>query len=81
METILDFTAVQTVIYSIACFIRFSDSYMDTISMAISCGGDVDTTAAIAGAISGAYLGYDKLPKDIIPYINDQRCKNINYKL
>lgn len=71
----IGFTAVQTVIYSLICFIRFSDSYMDTISMAISAGGDVDTVGAISGAISGAYLGYDKLPKDIIPYINDQGVK------
>lgn len=35
-------------------------------------GGDTDTTCAIAGALAGAYFGYDKFPKDWISTV--ERC-------
>jgi len=51
--------SVPTAIYS---FLRQPRSYKDTVIYAISLGGDTDTIASMAGAISGAYLGLDALP-------------------
>ena len=45
---------------------------MDAISLSISVGGDVDTTAAMTGALSGAYLGINALPQKLSKMINDQ---------
>ena len=39
---------------------------------AIAVGGDVDTTAAMAGAVSGAYLGLDAIPSGLTRHLNDQ---------
>lgn len=54
-----------------ACF-RSPDDYMETMRTSIAVGGDVDTTAAMAGAISGAYLGLGALPMDLAQRVTDQ---------
>jgi poly(ADP-ribose) glycohydrolase ARH3 len=51
--------SVPTAIY---CFLTQPQSYRDTVTYAISLGGDTDTIAAMAGAISGAYLGIEAIP-------------------
>lgn len=35
-------------------------------------GGDVDTTAAMAGAIVGARVGYSAIPKELSSRVHDQ---------
>lgn len=41
-------------------------SFSSIIKTIISAGGDADTNAAITGAVIGAYVGYNCLPKDWI---------------
>ncbi|MFW6102232.1 MAG: ADP-ribosylglycohydrolase family protein [Chloroflexota bacterium] len=53
--------SVPTAIY---CFLRQPQAYKDTVIYAISLGGDTDTIAAMAGAISGAYLGIEAIPSE-----------------
>ena len=52
-----------SVLWSLYSFLRSPDDYWETVCTAIVVGGDVDTTAAMAGAISGAYLGLDAIPE------------------
>ena len=47
----------ESVLWSLYAFLSSPDNYLNTIRTAIAVGGDVDTTAAMAGAISGSYLG------------------------
>jgi len=61
-----------TVLWSLYSFLHSPESYLETIATAVGIGGDVDTTAAMAGAISGAYLGIDKLPGELIPHLTDE---------
>ena len=49
---------------AIYCFLRQPKSYKDCVIYAISLGGDIDTIAAMAGAISGAYLGIETMPEE-----------------
>jgi poly(ADP-ribose) glycohydrolase ARH3 len=42
------------------------DSYENTISRAITMGDDTDTLAAIAGALSGARLGVQGIPQQLL---------------
>ena len=42
------------------------------IAALFAVGGDVDTTAAMAGAISGAYNGLAHLPGDLMLGLNDR---------
>lgn len=51
--------AVPAAIYSFLCH---PASFRDTVRFAIGLGGDTDTIAAMAGAISGAYLGEHAIP-------------------
>ncbi len=63
---------ISSVIWSIYSFLRTPDNYWETICTAISVGGDVDTTAAMAGAISGAYLGLDAIPFHLLHHLTDR---------
>jgi len=45
-----------------------------TISAIINCGGDTDTTAAIAGALAGATVGVEGIPIDWIEDLIDWPC-------
>jgi hypothetical protein len=63
---------VSSVLWSLYSFLRSPDDYWETIRTAISPGGDVDTTAAMAGAISGAHLGLEAIPHDLALRLTDQ---------
>ena len=63
--------AHRSVPTAIACFAMNPDSYIDTVSAAISLGGDTDTLAAMAGALSGAWLGVSKIPRHLIERLED----------
>lgn len=43
-------------------FLRYPSSYEDCLYCAIMHGGDRDTLGAMAGALSGAYLGFEAIP-------------------
>lgn len=63
---------VGSVLWSLYSYLRSPDDYFQTICTAIQPGGDVDTTAAMAGAISGARVGVEGLPQALIRKVNDQ---------
>ena len=48
--------AHRSVVTAIACFASAPENYGDAIGLAIGQGGDTDTLAAMAGAISGAII-------------------------
>ena len=58
--------ALHSVPTAIAGFALTPESYEETISNVIFLGGDTDTLAAMAGALSGAYLGANRLPSRLI---------------
>ncbi len=61
-----------SVLWSIYAFLHTPEDYMETIYTAIEVGGDVDTTGAMAGAISGAYLGIDEIPHELSVLVHDK---------
>ena len=62
---------IPSVLWSLYSFLRTPDDYWETVSTAIIAGGDVDTTAAMAGAISGAHVGVKRLPGELAQQVND----------
>ena len=58
-------------LWSLYSFLKNADDYLETIYTAISAGGDTDTTAAMAGAMSGARLGLDAVPADLAYRLTD----------
>lgn len=58
--------ALQSVPTAIASFALTPESYEETICNVIFLGGDTDTLAAMAGALSGAYLGIAGLPARLV---------------
>jgi ADP-ribosylglycohydrolase len=61
-----------SVLWSLYSFLSSTKDYWETICTAIAVGGDVDTTAAMAGAISGAYLGLDAIPRQWARHVTDR---------
>jgi ADP-ribosyl-[dinitrogen reductase] hydrolase len=53
---------VETVASAFFCFLRTPGDFEETASRAAGGGLDADTTAAVAGAISGAYNGLEAIP-------------------
>ncbi len=63
--------AVPTTLASLYCFLASTEDYPATIERALRVGGDVDTIAAIAGAISGAHNGISAIPRALIDTLID----------
>ncbi|HEY7308109.1 MAG TPA: ADP-ribosylglycohydrolase family protein [Gemmataceae bacterium] len=63
--------AVESVPTAIASFALTPDSFEATISHVIFLGGDTDTLAAMAGALSGAYLGVARLPQRLLELLEN----------
>jgi ADP-ribosylglycohydrolase len=61
-----------SVVWSLYAFLHTPDDYWATLCTAIGVGGDTDTMAAIAGAISGARLGPGVLPDRLVERLNDR---------
>jgi ADP-ribosylglycohydrolase len=61
-----------SVLWSLYSFLRSPDDYWETITTAIWAGGDTDTMAAMAGAISGARLGPGSLPPSLLSRLTDR---------
>lgn len=63
---------IGSVLWSLYAFLKTPENYLETVCTAIAVGGDVDTTAAMAGAISGAYLGLEAIPTSLAQCVTDQ---------
>ena len=63
--------AADSVVTAVACFGLTPHSYELTIANAILLGGDTDTIAAMAGAISGAFLGRQAIPQMLVDRLED----------
>jgi poly(ADP-ribose) glycohydrolase ARH3 len=55
-------SATEAVPMALYCFLRHPGSYAQVIHDAVYMGGDTDTIASMAGAISGAFLGSEAIP-------------------
>lgn len=63
--------ALHSVPTAIASFALTPDSFEQTITNVILLGGDTDTLAAMAGAVSGAHLGASRLPRRLVDLLED----------
>ena len=64
--------AQHSVVTAIGCFSLFPDSYVDTVANCVLLGGDTDTIAAMAGAISGTHLGVQEIPPSWLERLEDE---------
>jgi ADP-ribosylglycohydrolase len=59
----LSLRAVESVPAALAAFL-LTHSFRETVISAVNLGGDTDTIGAMAGAVAGAYYGYDQIPQE-----------------
>jgi poly(ADP-ribose) glycohydrolase ARH3 len=58
--------ADESVVTALACFAADPASYENVVARAIGLSDDTDTVAAMAGAVSGAYLGIGAVPARLL---------------
>lgn len=61
-----------SVLWALYAALRHPDDIVEAIAVAIAPGGDVDTTAAMAGAIVGAAVGEGALPAVFVERVHDR---------
>jgi ADP-ribosylglycohydrolase len=61
-----------SVAWSLYAALRCPADYEEAIATAIAVGGDVDTTAAMTGAIVGAAVGLGGLPRELAVLVHDR---------
>ena len=64
--------AHEAVPMALYCFLRHPQSYAQVLHEAIFVGGDTDTIACMAGAISGAFLGSAAIPANWLAAFRDE---------
>lgn len=62
---------LSSVVWALYAFLKHPDDYIEAVAVAIEAGGDVDTTAAMAGALVGARHGLVAIPKPLTLHLND----------
>ena len=63
--------AEPTALAALYAFLKSPGDFVGTIDCALRIGGDVDTIAAIAGAISGARNGVGAIPRTLVDGVKD----------
>ena len=66
-------TAHESVPMALYCFLRHPNSFEEVIHEAVFAGGDTDTIACMAGAISGAFLGASAIPQRWLAAVREER--------
>jgi poly(ADP-ribose) glycohydrolase ARH3 len=59
----LSLRAIESVPAAIGAFVLTS-SFREAVVLAVNLGGDTDTIGAMAGAVAGAYYGFDQIPQE-----------------
>ncbi len=59
----LNLKAIESIPPAIGAFL-LTETFEDAVILAVNLGGDTDTIGAMAGAIAGAYYGYDLIPQE-----------------
>lgn len=65
--------ALEAVPAALYAFLAFPESFEDAVVYAVGLGGDTDTIGAMAGALSGAYLGVSYIPDRWLDALEDDQ--------
>ncbi len=70
-EPIITPFVIPTVLASLWCVLSNPNSWSGAVASAIRLGGDVDTLGAIVGALMGARLGIESIPRHLVEAVVD----------
>lgn len=75
--------ARSSVLWSLYCLMTHPTDVWSAIALAIMPGGDVDTTAAMAGAMVGSHVGIGNFPKralrEVAPLVHDGKAPRYDW--
>jgi ADP-ribosylglycohydrolase len=66
--------AIESVLAAIYCFLKSPVDFKQTVANAVNVEGDSDSIGAMAGALSGAYNGIDRLPKELLDGLKNREA-------
>ncbi len=70
-----------TVPLAFSCFLH-TNSFAEAVATAVRLGGDTDTTAAITGALAGAYYGLEGIPEAWVQGVEaSERLRDLDARL
>jgi hypothetical protein len=61
-----------SVLWGLYAFLMYPENYLEAVCLALAAGGDVDTTAAMTGALVGARVGLVGIPRAMAVLVHDQ---------
>ena len=61
--------ASETLAIAMTMFYAAKGDYVESVKGAVNCGRDNDSSASVAGAVSGAFCGLDKIPAEWIKLV------------
>ena len=67
----VNITAQESVPIAIYNFLSNATNFYEVLYSSIRCGGDTDTIACMSGALAGAFLGIEKIPKEWVGILED----------
>jgi ADP-ribosyl-[dinitrogen reductase] hydrolase len=65
--------ALAVIPAAIYCFLKSPEDFESTVTMGVNTSGDSDSIASMAGAISGAYNGYARIPQPLISGLHERK--------
>lgn len=76
------FSSEEALAIGIYCSLVCEDDFKNAITLAVNHDGDSDSTGAITGNILGAYLGIEKIDKNLIDFVElSEEIKELAYDL
>ncbi|MEO7994783.1 MAG: ADP-ribosylglycohydrolase family protein [bacterium] len=63
---------LESIPAALFCFLQSPSNFESTITTAVNAGGDTDSIAAIAGALSGAFNGSSRIPQRYLSELEHQ---------
>ncbi len=70
---------IPTVLAALFAFLRTPADWIESVRWVIAVGGDVDTTGAITGALSGTFNGVKAIPSRLARQVNDRGYYGYDY--
>jgi hypothetical protein len=70
---------IPTVLVALYAFLRTPADWVESLCWVIALSGDVDTTGAITGAVSGAFNGVGAIPPELARQVNDRGRYGYDY--
>jgi len=65
------YSVLETLFAALFAFLKYPDDFLMTVSSVIYAGDNADTTGFLAGALSGAFNTFERIPENLVAGLRD----------